>query len=298
METFTEKLMGDYNMIKKERDELEEQMTNLSNEMASSSRAPLVAERLCSNDDGEEIQDHVRCHQQIVELQAEIASKECRITELQEQQHKQVLVLDTLQSKLTNLQLQRQDYVELNNRLALKDKVELEYSGLMDTVKVEVNRLEVLKGSLRDHLFSKLNAKSKPVENFEMPENEEVKFLEDNFDQLNRTHKKTLSSLNDAQRDLVKYQTMLECKSRRVNELEVILKDTKEAADREYRKLRDENESMKNNFMAKLKERERLSYMRKKGPTIGPCNVCHIIVRFWFSSSCGTSSGGGVEGWG
>jgi chromosome segregation ATPase len=136
------------------------------------------------------------------------------------------------------------------------------------------------------------------VENFEMPENEEVKFLEDNFDQLNRTHKKTLSSLNDAQRDLVKYQTMLECKSRRVNELEVILKDTKEAADREYRKLRDENESMKNNFMAKLKERERLSYMRKKGPTIGPCNVCHIIVRFWFSSSCGTSSGGGVEGWG
>lgn len=41
-----------------------------------------------------------------------------------------------------------------------------------------------------------------------------------------------------------------------MKELETILRDTRGAADKEYRKLHSEKEQMRLNFLAKLKERD------------------------------------------
>ena len=67
----------------------------------------------------------------------------------------------------------------------------------------------------------------------------------------------TLSSFSEVQRDLLKHQSLLEVKSNRVKELETLLKETRLAADKEYRKLIEEKEQMKINFLSKLKERDR-----------------------------------------
>lgn len=65
-----------------------------------------------------------------------------------------------------------------------------------------------------------------------------------------------MSLYSESQRDIAKYQILLESKGKRIKDLEMLLKETKEAADVEYRKLQEEKEQMKNSFLVKLKERE------------------------------------------
>ena len=46
-------------------------------------------------------------------------------------------------------------------------------------------------------------------------------------------------------------------KSKRIGELENLLRETKETFSKEYDRLRQENEKLRRNFMAKLKEKEK-----------------------------------------
>ena len=70
-----------------------------------------------------------------------------------------------------------------------------------------------------------------------------------------------MSVYSESQRDLSKHKMLLESKAKRIKDLETILKDTKEAAAREYRKLQEEKEQMRNGFLAKLKDRESIIFI-------------------------------------
>ncbi|XP_019856886.1 PREDICTED: kinesin heavy chain-like isoform X2 [Amphimedon queenslandica] len=210
----------------------------------------------------EELQKKQLMYQEeVLALRDEIKNKELLIIQLQEQQVHQELAQQSLQDELIQLQLQREEYASLSNRYALKQKVDQDYSGLMDT-KSEMSKLDSLKRSLYEKLKTRL--KNKGIS----PERQETKFLEENLEELSRVHKKTLSSFSEVQRDLLKHQSLLEVKSNRVKELETLLKETRLAADKEYRKLIEEKDQMKINFLSKLKERDRIGFTRRQGPTI------------------------------
>ena len=60
-------------------------------------------------------------------------------------------------------------------------------------------------------------------------------------------------------REIPRLRGILASKSKRIGQLEHMIGETKEAANAEYEKLRAELEQMKQNFMAKLKDKERES---------------------------------------
>ena len=59
------------------------------------------------------------------------------------------------------------------------------------------------------------------------------------------------------QREIPRLHAVLASKSKRIGELEHMLRETKEAANQEYDRLRAENERLTESFTAKLKEKER-----------------------------------------
>ena len=70
-------------------------------------------------------------------------------------------------------------------------------------------------------------------------------------------HHQTISENSDMQREIPRLHAVLASKSKRIGELEHMLRETKEAANQEYERLRAENERLRENFTAKLKEKER-----------------------------------------
>ena len=66
-----------------------------------------------------------------------------------------------------------------------------------------------------------------------------------------------MSENADMQREIPRLHTVMASKSRRIGELENVLRETKETFSKEYDRLRQENDKMKQSFMAKLKEKER-----------------------------------------
>ena len=59
------------------------------------------------------------------------------------------------------------------------------------------------------------------------------------------------------QREIPRLHAVLAVKSKRIGELEHMLRETKEAASQEYDRLRTENERLKESFTQKLKEKEK-----------------------------------------
>ena len=64
------------------------------------------------------------------------------------------------------------------------------------------------------------------------------------------------------QREIPRLHSVMAVKSKRIGELENVLREMKETFSKEYDRLRQENERMKQSFMAKLKEKERESEWR------------------------------------
>lgn len=54
----------------------------------------------------------------------------------------------------------------------------------------------------------------------------------------------------------MKQQTLLDAKSKRIKELESVLKGMREAADKEYQRLQMEKEQIRSSLTAKLREKE------------------------------------------
>lgn len=65
-----------------------------------------------------------------------------------------------------------------------------------------------------------------------------------------------LSSYSELERDIKKHQMLLESKSKRIKELETLLKQTREAADNEYQQLQREKEQIRTSLTARLREIE------------------------------------------
>ena len=59
------------------------------------------------------------------------------------------------------------------------------------------------------------------------------------------------------QREIPRLHAVLASKSKRIGELEHMLRETKEAANQEYDRLKTENERLRDSFTAKLKEKEK-----------------------------------------
>ena len=59
------------------------------------------------------------------------------------------------------------------------------------------------------------------------------------------------------QREIPRLHSLMATKSKRIGELENMLRETKETFSKEYDRLRQENEKMKHSFMTKLKEKEK-----------------------------------------
>lgn len=66
-------------------------------------------------------------------------------------------------------------------------------------------------------------------------------------------------------REIPHLRGLLASKSKRIGQLEHLVGETKDVANSEYEKLRAENEQIKMNFMAKLKDRERESESQGRG---------------------------------
>ena len=69
----------------------------------------------------------------------------------------------------------------------------------------------------------------------------------------------TISENADMQREIPRLHAIMASKSKRIGELEHLVRETKEAANQEFDRLKMENEKLKQSFMAKLKEKERES---------------------------------------
>lgn len=67
----------------------------------------------------------------------------------------------------------------------------------------------------------------------------------------------TISENSDMQREIPRLHAVLASKSKRIGELEHMLRETKEAANQEYDRLKAENERLRESFTAKLKEKEK-----------------------------------------
>lgn len=112
------------------------------------------------------------------------------------------------------------------------------------------------------------------------PDRSELKFLERNLEELSRAHKKvptsylgsldprvysslppslpqTISENVEMAREIPKLHAILASKSKRIGELEHLLRETKLTANQEFERLRAENERMQQSYQAKLKEKER-----------------------------------------
>ena len=59
------------------------------------------------------------------------------------------------------------------------------------------------------------------------------------------------------QREIPRLHVIVASKSKRIGELEHMMRETKDAANQEYDRLRTENERLRESFTAKLKEKER-----------------------------------------
>ena len=57
-------------------------------------------------------------------------------------------------------------------------------------------------------------------------------------------------------REVTRLGSMLEAKTKRIRDLEALLKSTREAANREYHRLQQEREKTRLAFMTKLRDRE------------------------------------------
>ena len=71
------------------------------------------------------------------------------------------------------------------------------------------------------------------------------------------TYPQTTSENSELQREIPRLHAVLASKSRRIGELESLLQETKQAANQEYERLHSENERVKQNFMTKLKDKEK-----------------------------------------
>ena len=67
-------------------------------------------------------------------------------------------------------------------------------------------------------------------------------------------------------REIPKLHATLASKAKRIGELEHLLRETKEAANKEYLKLKEDMERMRDSFMERLKEtREKGGEWRREG---------------------------------
>ena len=89
-------------------------------------------------------------------------------------------------------------------------------------------------------------------------------FLPRKFPAIRGISSQTMSENSDMQREIPRLHAVLASKSKRIGELEHMLRETKEAANQEYDRLRAENERLTESFTAKLKEKERECERNKK----------------------------------
>ena len=68
-----------------------------------------------------------------------------------------------------------------------------------------------------------------------------------------------ISEKAEMSREIPRLRGILASKSKRIGQLEHMIRETKDVANAEYDKLRAELEQTKRNFMAKMKEKERES---------------------------------------
>ena len=75
-------------------------------------------------------------------------------------------------------------------------------------------------------------------------------------------------------REIPRLRSILASKSKRIGQLEHMIGETKEVANSEYEKLKSELEQTKQNFMAKLREKERES---EEGCILG-ASMCKFLT--------------------
>ena len=85
------------------------------------------------------------------------------------------------------------------------------------------------------------------------------------------------SAHSELQRETSKQQALLDAKTKRIKELENVLKEMREAADKEYQRLQMEKEQIRTTLTAKLREKESECV----------CESVYAVIHCLFSTGAG-----------
>ncbi|XP_064401804.1 kinesin heavy chain-like isoform X2 [Halichondria panicea] len=259
--------------------ELEGALVTLNEQLLSlkTKEHMLLASGLSSDEDEEALETEPSFEVEMVtQLKSQISTTEELITSMTQKYNDQLLEMDELRSELLQSQNyqreEEQKYSKIRLQMRVKERLRHDLGGLTDTVSRELERLNGLRQSYISHMTARLNKQTSEGDELLTPDRREIQFLERNLEELSRTHKKTASENSELQREIPRLHTILAGKSRRIGELESLLQETKMAANQEYERLRTENEKTKQNFMKRLKEKEKEAQsgrvIRRQGPSI------------------------------
>ncbi|KAL5496206.1 hypothetical protein EMCRGX_G012444 [Ephydatia muelleri] len=212
-------------------------------------------------------------------LRESVLSKEWELTSLSKQYEDQTVAMEMVKNELKSLEQahfqEREQYTLFKAQLQIKEKAQQEIGGIANIVASEMERLNQLRQSFLLRIVqkvAKVNAADVDAAPLS-PTKREVEFLEKNLEELSRAHMQITAENTNMHREIPKLQATLASKGKRIGELEHLLRETKEAANKEYMKLKEDMEQMRESFMERLKEtRERgcrsPQVIRRQGPIL------------------------------
>ena len=212
-------------------------------------------------------------------LKENVSIKELELMSLNKQYEDQTVAMEMVRNELKSLEQthfqEREQFTLFKAQLQTKEKAHHEIEGLVNIVASEMDRLNKLWQSFLQRIVQKVSKASAAADDDGAPlspTKREVVYLENNLEELNRAHMQITAENTNMHREIPKLHATLASKAKRIGELEHLLRETKEAANKEYLKLKEDMERMRDSFMERLKEtREKggpSQVIRRHGPII------------------------------
>jgi kinesin family protein 5 len=218
---------------------------------------------------------------QLSALETDVNNRDALIQQLKEECR---LKNEECQDMQSEMELVKKEFrTQLESLLSAKLKLEAmemtkkDIGGFLVSVEDHMKNLDNTRSKVVDELLSRMmgdpqsgrTAPRTPGDGgLFRSEKERVRLLEENLDKLSYKYRQMASAHSQLQRSIPSLMARLEVKAKRINDLEDLVKASKEAQKKDYEKYQSDIEKLKNSYTRKLKDIKSQGLLLRGGPTI------------------------------
>eukprot|EP00051_Salpingoeca_urceolata_P027813 m.483392 g.483392 ORF g.483392 m.483392 type:complete len:966 (-) comp22924_c0_seq1:281-3178(-) len=283
--------------VREDRDELRLQLSKLTDELAAAEEAAQLAQTSAGEGEAQvaEIRETLERQRQlqreqhasqIKDLEEQVEELEAANTKLEgERDQLQVEVVQLqadLDKRSTDIAKQEEKMQEITKKAEQKEKIERETQGIAQATKQQLQSYDALKDKMRSQLLERCQralghakGQAKDPSGASEQHSTHVAYLEKTNRELNSQHQDLMKQNAQHQREMAVLQKQLALRSERIKNLEVLMKDSEERLQKQYKKFAHEMERMK----YQRQSNNRMVVRRKSNRSLKETTVNRAVIQ-------------------